>query len=566
MSKAYDLLSPEGRALLDETMERLDILYDPQVRLLAAGGSGRGGHSVRASAHYALGLLIRGGQEDTRRAAGVIGAVIDTQFDWPGEIYHGTYRRTPQEPHPPRDALPWREISPFARYFMDDAAEKVTNSLRARLQKGVSLRPYSTRIEGMLRQSVLENYPVVWKSYDPNWREFILCAFAMILAQFEAALPEKVVARMLDSAGKALRGAIDRVKSGLTPLNTNIELMHVFALDWFAGRLGLEEARRHALEYAENFWRRYLEFHSVSEFNSPTYYGVDLVAAACWRGFAPSQRIRELGALIEAGLWEDLADTYNHALRNVCGPYSRNYEMDMSRHTSIHALLFLGLGMEAFPERPFNVESDHNPLLILGGPRIPDNVRARLLSGGEERVVVRKFKELSERGDPREAPAVCTAVSWISGSLMTGAMSGSRNVSGQLHPATVHWRDEAGGVSSMRLQRSGPEGNVDGFHLVLFDCRLDRNRLAVDVDCRTNRDIKVYFEFESPLAETAKISRNCWEFGILIVKVDPEAPEHFLQREGNRLRVCFLAETVKPETQRMHFELEFILSAQNGRL
>ncbi len=556
MMRVYDTLGREGRILLDETMEKLDSLYDNEIGLLVSGTGSRKGHSVRASAHYALGLLIRGSDEDIHRANKALNAVIDTQFDCPDEIYHGTFRRTPQEPLPPRGTLPWREMTPFARYFMDRAMEKVTNTLRAGLTQDEQLKPYAFKVEELLSQSVLTHYPLVWKSYDPNWREFILCVFALILEHFENMLTSETVFRMLTSASKAMQGAMDRSRAGLTPMNTNIELMHVFTVDYFADRLHDPAASDYACRYAESIYNRYMEFHSVSEFNSPTYYGVDLAAAACWRRYAPNPRLRALGELIEAGLWEDIADTYSHCMRNICGPFSRNYEMDMSRHTSMHALLFLGLGMDKFPDRPFNVESDHNPLLVLCGVRIPPEVRRKLLESSNGRSVVKRFRELSERGDPREGAALCTATSWISDTLMTGGLSGSRNVSGQLHPATVYWRDSAGGVSSMRLQRSNTEGKADGFHLVVFDCRADKNRLSIDVSCQINRDIKVYFEFDSPFAGQAMISENMWEIGGLRIKVAPHAPAHFVEREGPCLRICYLAEDGKPETQKMHFELD----------
>lgn len=561
MTEAYAALSREGKILLDETMAQLDTFYDEEAGLLAAAMGGVRRHHVRASVHYALGLLIRGGAEDIPRAVKAVNAVIDTQYDCPGEIYHGTFRRVPQEPHPPKGTLPWREISLQDRYFMDVACERITNTLNKRLACDADLAPYAARVGEHLLQAVLAEYPVVWKSYDPNWREFIGCAFALMLACFEDALPAETVRRILASAKIAMEGAIERSRSGFTPLNTNIEIMHVFLADYFGNRLGDRAAVQYAAGYAEELSKRYAKYHSVCEYNSPTYYGVDLTAIGFWRKFAVTPRIRELGEMIEAGLWEDVADMYNHAMRNMCGPFSRNYEMDMSRHTSLHALMFLGLGMDRFAGRPFNVESDHNPLLVLCGVHIPEAVQARLLKTGGERTVTRQFLELSERGDPRDNNALCTATAWITDKLMTGGLSGSKNVSGQLHPATVYWRDTLGGVSSMRLLRSGSDGTIDGYHTVVFDCRAERNCLHIDVESRVNRDIKVFFEFASAGIPGAVIKKDLWQVAGLTIKVNAQAPDFFVEKMDGCLRVCYLALDGRPETKKLHFDLECILES-----
>jgi hypothetical protein len=559
MTEVYDSLSREGKILLDETMQRLDGFYDDGFHLLGSDKHEQRRHNVRASAHYALGLLVRGGGGDIRRADQIINAVIDTQFDCPGEIYHGTFRRTPDEPHPPSGKLPWRDITLHDRYFMDVAYERIVNDFRKRMDADEELQPFCGRIEALLNKAVLHEYPVVWKSYDPNWREFILCAFVLILEYFEKVLDHKTVCRMDDAAKKAVEGAIARSRSMFSPLNTNIEIMHVFVLDYFGNRFKNAYASSYALNYAEQFWKKYSEYHAVNEFNSPTYCGVDLTAVGFLRKFASQPRIRELGEKLETGLWEDISEFYNPAMLNMCGPFSRNYEMDMSRHTAMHALMFLGLGMDRFAGRPFNTESDHNTLLVLSGVHIPDHVQARLLETGVERTVKRQFHELSERGDPRDNAALCTATAWITDSLMTGAMSGSKNVSGQLHPATVYWRDTFGTVSSMRLLRGGAKGETDGFHTVVFDCAANRNHISVDVSCQVNRDIQVFFEFESPGAGQAVIMKDSWELAGLKVKVDAKAPDFFVERMDGRLRVCYLAKDDVPESKHMHFELHFIL-------
>ena len=89
---------------------------------------------------------------DTEKAVRTIHAIIDTQFDEPGMAYHGTFFRWVGETHPPG---------------MDS---------------------------------------VMWKDYDPNWRQFIGLGFATILEEYEHRLPQDLIARMDRSLKLAVEG------------------------------------------------------------------------------------------------------------------------------------------------------------------------------------------------------------------------------------------------------------------------------------------------------------------------------------------------------------------------
>ena len=61
--------------------------------------------------------------------------------------------------------------------------------------------------------------------------------------------------------------------------------------------------RGHALaEEIGDLFRPNLTF---SEYNSPTYYGVNLAALRYW-GLSPSVKLRDYGGWMEAELWRDL--------------------------------------------------------------------------------------------------------------------------------------------------------------------------------------------------------------------------------------------------------------------
>ncbi|HXF64263.1 MAG TPA: hypothetical protein VNK95_21725, partial [Caldilineaceae bacterium] len=121
--------------------------WDPPAALLAlepevkAAANTAPQHSVRNSLWFALGLMLRNEGDDRARAQRVIAAVLDNQYDTPGTVYHGTFRRWPGEPRPPAEAL-------------------------------------------------------IWRDYDPNWRQFVGTTLALLLEEFDTALPPALAARM----------------------------------------------------------------------------------------------------------------------------------------------------------------------------------------------------------------------------------------------------------------------------------------------------------------------------------------------------------------------------------
>lgn len=133
-------------------------------------------HSIRGSVWYAFGLL-RNAAGDVARAIRIIETVLQYQFDAPTRVFHGTFFRAPEEPSPPDDA-------------------------------------------------------VIWRDYDPNWREFIVTVFALILLEYAERLPNALIEKIDGAIRRAVIGALAR---GLSAAYTNIALMHAFML-CFAGK------------------------------------------------------------------------------------------------------------------------------------------------------------------------------------------------------------------------------------------------------------------------------------------------------------------------------------------
>ena len=64
---------------------------------------------------------------------------------------------------------------------------------------------------------------------------------------------------------------------------------------------------------------------TVSEFNSPTYCGVDLCALAGLVYFARDESVRLKARILEERLWLDFATRYNGQIGQLAGPFSRVY-------------------------------------------------------------------------------------------------------------------------------------------------------------------------------------------------------------------------------------------------
>jgi len=381
-------LAPEARDLLERSVAWMDHYWDAARGLLWGmgevadwdGSTHEDYHIVRESTWYALGLLVRGRTGDAGRAVQALEAVLAWQFDEPDKVYHGTFYRAPEEPHPPEPA-------------------------------------------------------VEWKHYDLNWREFIITAISVILSEFEKMLPRSLVERIDIAIRRAVEGTLAR---GLTARYTNIALMQAQMLVYAGDRMG----ERSWIEAGEEMGRevhRLFELHGAfEEYNSPTYYGTDIYALGLWQAYCSSPLLRQWGAEIEEALWRDIAQFYHAGLKNVAGPYDRSYGMDMRRYVALLGeYIWLVTGREDAPFPGLSAPLGHagdfcfGPMVAIRAPRVPADAAVHFRSLQGERCV----EHLLADGPPRKATA------WLAERVMTGAEATSlRDIGqGQFHPATIHW-------------------------------------------------------------------------------------------------------------------------------
>jgi hypothetical protein len=470
----------ESSSLADRATSWLERCFDPElglVRYPSRQGSPThpyeqpGVHVVRETATLAVALLRRAAPGDAACAESALRAVLAHQIDAPGSPAHGTFRRSPREPVP----------GPAPREWID---------------------------------------------YDPNWREFVGSAFALALAH-DRRLSADCVARLEAALRRAVRGSLDR---GVAAEYTNVALMSAFLLDFAGERLGESAWRRAGEELAGAVAAGYRRSGAFPEHNSPTYYGTDLYGLALWRARAPSERLRALGAELEAALWRDLARFYHGGLRNLCGPYTRAYGMDMGRYVA-------GLGCwiapvvepAAAPLPPLGDDVEHGhdfaELVFVGelGTRPPEDVLPHLRAFRGERRVEQRISE--------SPPRVATA--WLGERAMWGGeASGGRTIHWQHHPATLHWRRPDGELGWMKLATTAPA-----------DAAADTEGLTVTVHTGLRwlraAEVPVWLELShEPDAPLEIRDGAVWALPGLTLRlaVSPSPP---FRREGRRIGLVF---------------------------
>ncbi len=419
-------LSQQAKYWFETSMVWMDELWDDEVGLFATvDGSD---HSIRNTIWYAFGLLYQGKPE---RAYKAIEAVLKYQYDTPGTVYHGTFKRSPVEPDPPEN-------------------------------------------------------PTEWRTYDPNWREFICTVFLLMMKEFD--LPEALKTKLWLAIEKAATGAYTR---NVSSAYTNIALMSALLLDHAGKELKKTAWRERAETMAQDIFALYSANNNFWEYNSPTYYGTDLYALTLWRDYGLTETFQALGSQMEAGLWRDIAKFYHADLKNLCGPFDRSYGMDMTEYLALVGL-YIALALDPkdapLPDttKPFGHAHDFMfaPLVCLLGTNIPNEVLPHLQTFQGER----QLERIIEPGR--------VATAFLGKTFMLGAetIHPSRLPNSQFHPATAHWQVR-GNCAWLRL-------------------RCDEN-VAVRVEARTMTFTcpearRLRFEVVAPELERAEMAPGHW--------------------------------------------------------
>lgn len=279
------------KGLSDNAQELFDIAmtYNDEGWDSIRGATGAG--SARATAWYAVGLLARNDGSDAATARDIIEREIDAQYIVPGNAWYGTYKKTFEEPIP-----------------------------------GTAQYPAT-----------------IYNSYDPNWREFVGTAFILAIEEYSDLLGKSLVNKMLVSLKHAVLGGLTRVGldgDNLDLIYTNPALMRAFSTGWLGQRIGDANFTQTAEREAKSLYEIYqTSNNSLTEFNAPTYYGIDMWALSLWSKYAPSNSsLAKYGPLMLSGLWDTMGEYYNANLKNFAGPYDRTYGNDMTTYMAVIGL------------------------------------------------------------------------------------------------------------------------------------------------------------------------------------------------------------------------------------
>lgn len=440
-----------ARESFDAAMKSMDAAWDPKAHLVLTPDAPldhdgrRAKYMVRETSCYALGLLMRDGKGDRQRAAEGLEAVLKEQFTDESKPWYGTFRRTPEEPDP--------------------SGEKT----------------------------------VMWRNYDPNWREFIGTTFEMILIEYPDRISKDLASRMYGAIDRAIVG---EMKEGrLLPTYSNIALMYGALWDFAATHNNSVDWKKQSALWIETVGKYFHEHNSFNEYNSPTYYGVDLYGLALWRSYGSTAEIRDLGAQIEATLWSDIADFYHPGLRNIAGPYDRSYGMDMETYVA-----FTGVWMRTLlpaDKAPFPIPDAHTdhlpdlwfaPQVVILGANPPVAALAKIRTFSGEHAVERQIT------DERRATA------WIGDKVILGGEFTSLTKDApnptQFHPATVQWRT--------------PSKSIGWFYVLQapkIDAVVDKTKMRITAEG------DVVFRVKAAGAEAAKITANKWTLPGLTVTI-----------------------------------------------
>lgn len=156
---------------------------------------------------------------------------------------------------------------------------------------------------------------------DPNAVEFATQLTSLMrLTCADAATP--AARDLLDTLHRDALVAIRRhvVKPGYT----NIHLMQTWNL-LALGRLGDATADR-AGRTAWRMWLDHVASHGITEYSSPTYYGIDLDSLALIARHADDEVIRREAVSALTFLWTAIAANWFPPAERLSGPHSRGYD------------------------------------------------------------------------------------------------------------------------------------------------------------------------------------------------------------------------------------------------
>lgn len=287
---------------------------------------------------------------------------------------------------------------------------------------------------------------------DQNNREFVGTELIIIRHKHKKILPADIVQLIETTLKYAIQGD---VKRDVNPDYANIAIMSAFMQEYLGTLFNMADVKELGVKRARTIVANYRVHNALCEYNTPTYYGVDILGISMWRELAFSNEMREMGVFLGNALWSDVATFYNANLRNMCGPFLRSYGMDMNKYNAVIGVC-IGLALDNEAIAPFPGKAGghyHDASFVASvfelGLSIPGHVMKELRSFGESRYISRNTPNYYEGDTVKKVTAV------IYKDWMMGGLWGNRKVSAILKTGTMHWLTPDGDIGWLLIPGEG---------------------------------------------------------------------------------------------------------------
>ncbi|KAH8658247.1 hypothetical protein BX600DRAFT_468851 [Xylariales sp. PMI_506] len=432
-------LDQSAQEMFDQAIAFQDDIYDPDAGYLyyfyyplAAGP-----HETRSSIWHATALLQRNHGSDVDEAVKIITNVIGGQEKNSSVLWYGDYTVYPEQPD---------VGTPF----------------------------YA---------------PVIYNSWDPNWRGFIGTCLIIIYEEFNHLLSGEVQELILESLynntiGDSYRvGGVD--DDNLYPAYSNAWLMRTVATSWTGLKWNNTNMTESGDAYANEFFKLFDLNGTLSEFNGPTYAGVSLYALTIAAKYlnATSSVIGQNAVRAIQEIWDYESLLWNANLRNFAGPWDRSYGYDMNKYVAIMDEWIWALTSKktVWPKQRGPVftmthadDFELAPVIsVLSGfhkSLLSETVLQRLVEFPGEHTYTGQTYAPPADYEPRNIS------SWLSANLTIGTDSFNQSVLGgyskdetSFSPSTVHWlrSDDSVGYFNLYPTQTALQATVVPYELTL---------------------------------------------------------------------------------------------------
>jgi len=360
-------------------------------------------------------------------------------------------------------------------------------------------RDENTKIYGIWKTSIEDD------KFDQNWREFIGCDLIIIRQKYRHLLPAEIQKEIDIGLVHAARGALKR---NVAPDYTNISIMSAFLMNYVGTEFQIEALKTAGLQKARDIFKLYQTHKTFSEYNSPTYYGVTLIALAFWRELALSEEIKQMGQTLEAEFWHEAATFYNPNLKNMPGPHFRGYGMDMRKYFSIMGI-WIAIALDNQQKAPMPLSTDGPkygemsnlaPIFNLG-LTIPQADLEALKMFKSSRFISRTVPN-NYTGDSLKQVTAMMDKDW-----MIGGVWGIRRVWGQIKTGAIHWKADDGDIGWLLVPGDG-KTNVQV------------NKTTMKVYLASPKVARLELYVYAPNAATDSFSEKSWKLSGMTLNLD----------------------------------------------